>query len=292
MFGYQTLDNMDGKQARRTGTSSALGFLFDHGCDALNSFVSSVHVAACLGLGWDYGIIILFNTFLPFFMQSWEHYFVGEFILPVVNGPSEGILVCVGMLICSATFGSTWWQIPVYNFPNTLLIAVLKFDKALATFVPTLFGKMPLLGSCLAGLAGTAYPFSQQGAEEGILTVAVSNTLDLLAGFFGEATTAQSAGEIDVLQWQPLPSLHLTHFGIVAIFFVLMALGTFLFSVKKVLEHVRGKRGTPSSFHAASSSLLKYFGFALCWLVWVLLDKHRLLSFSIFTWMPLVSTCI
>jgi ethanolaminephosphotransferase len=29
---YQLLDNMDGKQARRTGTSSALGTLFDHGC--------------------------------------------------------------------------------------------------------------------------------------------------------------------------------------------------------------------------------------------------------------------
>jgi len=30
-FAYATLDNMDGKQARRTGSSSALGLLFDHG---------------------------------------------------------------------------------------------------------------------------------------------------------------------------------------------------------------------------------------------------------------------
>jgi phosphatidylglycerophosphate synthase len=28
---YQTLDAVDGKQARRTGTSSPLGQLFDHG---------------------------------------------------------------------------------------------------------------------------------------------------------------------------------------------------------------------------------------------------------------------
>jgi ethanolaminephosphotransferase len=27
-------DEMDGKQARRTGNSSPLGMLFDHGCDA------------------------------------------------------------------------------------------------------------------------------------------------------------------------------------------------------------------------------------------------------------------
>lgn len=31
LFMYSTLDNMDGKQARRTGSSSPLGLLFDHG---------------------------------------------------------------------------------------------------------------------------------------------------------------------------------------------------------------------------------------------------------------------
>ena len=31
LFTYSTLDNVDGKQARRTGSSSPLGLLFDHG---------------------------------------------------------------------------------------------------------------------------------------------------------------------------------------------------------------------------------------------------------------------
>ncbi|KAI5389850.1 Choline/ethanolaminephosphotransferase 1 [Lathyrus oleraceus] len=35
LFLYQTLDAVDGKQARRTNSSSPLGELFDHGCDAL-----------------------------------------------------------------------------------------------------------------------------------------------------------------------------------------------------------------------------------------------------------------
>ena len=35
LFVYQTMDGMDGKQARRTKSSSALGQLFDHGCDAI-----------------------------------------------------------------------------------------------------------------------------------------------------------------------------------------------------------------------------------------------------------------
>lgn len=33
-FMYRMLDEMDGKQARRTGNSSPLGLIFDHGCDA------------------------------------------------------------------------------------------------------------------------------------------------------------------------------------------------------------------------------------------------------------------
>jgi ethanolaminephosphotransferase len=36
MFMYQTLDAIDGKQARRTGSSSPLGQLFDHGCDVFS----------------------------------------------------------------------------------------------------------------------------------------------------------------------------------------------------------------------------------------------------------------
>lgn len=38
---YQILDVADGKQARKTGNSSPLGLLFDHGCDALNVVVSA-----------------------------------------------------------------------------------------------------------------------------------------------------------------------------------------------------------------------------------------------------------
>jgi phosphatidylglycerophosphate synthase len=35
LFAYQTLDNIDGKQARRTKSSSPLGELFDHVSDAM-----------------------------------------------------------------------------------------------------------------------------------------------------------------------------------------------------------------------------------------------------------------
>ena len=37
IFIYQTLDAIDGKQARRTNSASPLGELFDHGCDSLST---------------------------------------------------------------------------------------------------------------------------------------------------------------------------------------------------------------------------------------------------------------
>lgn len=37
LFLYQSLDAIDGKQARRTKSSSPLGELFDHGCDSVST---------------------------------------------------------------------------------------------------------------------------------------------------------------------------------------------------------------------------------------------------------------
>ena len=37
IFLYQSLDAIDGKQARRTNSSSPLGELFDHGCDSVSA---------------------------------------------------------------------------------------------------------------------------------------------------------------------------------------------------------------------------------------------------------------
>ena len=36
LFIYQSMDAIDGKQARRTNSSTQLGELFDHGCDAIS----------------------------------------------------------------------------------------------------------------------------------------------------------------------------------------------------------------------------------------------------------------
>jgi ethanolaminephosphotransferase len=105
---YQTLDNMDGKQARRVGASSPLGLLFDHGCDAVNSCWM-----VCLALGrndafWVY--IMLMGPYAMFFISTWEEYFTGELIMPIINGPNEGLLGSVVVSLISCIYGPSFWQ--------------------------------------------------------------------------------------------------------------------------------------------------------------------------------------
>lgn len=112
---YQTLDNMDGKQARRIGLRSPLGLIVDHGCDALHAGVlGPATAAAVLGTGassWQTAVIFMVGT-APFFTNSWESFHIGTFILPVVNGPSDGLCLIAACLGATAVYGPSAWRRP------------------------------------------------------------------------------------------------------------------------------------------------------------------------------------
>ncbi|PWA75103.1 putative CDP-alcohol phosphatidyltransferase class-I family protein 3 [Artemisia annua] len=92
LFLYQTFDAVDGKQARRTNSSSPLGELFDHGCDALACALEALAFASTAMCGrnafWFWVI-----SAVPFYFATWEHYFTNTLILPAVNGPTEGLML-------------------------------------------------------------------------------------------------------------------------------------------------------------------------------------------------------
>lgn len=119
LFMYQFLDNLDGHQARRTKTSSPLGLLMDHGCDAFNTIIGSVSVATavCAGPTWK-SWIVLMTAVIVFFMNTWEEYYRGALILPIINGANEGILVAIGIYFLTAVVGPSWW------IANSVTIAV------------------------------------------------------------------------------------------------------------------------------------------------------------------------
>ncbi|KAI5389851.1 Choline/ethanolaminephosphotransferase 1, variant 2 [Lathyrus oleraceus] len=74
LFLYQTLDAVDGKQARRTNSSSPLGELFDHGCDALACTFEALAFGSTSMCGRSTFWWWLISA-ITFYLATWEHYF-------------------------------------------------------------------------------------------------------------------------------------------------------------------------------------------------------------------------
>jgi len=90
IIAYYTLDCMDGKQARRTGSSSPLGQLFDHGFDCLCVQFFVANSASYAMLGGTYWFVALQTSLqLAFFMAQWEEY--NTHILPHCAGKWCGV---------------------------------------------------------------------------------------------------------------------------------------------------------------------------------------------------------
>ncbi|KAK9061348.1 hypothetical protein SSX86_018528 [Deinandra increscens subsp. villosa] len=108
LFLYQTFDAVDGKQARRTNSSSPLGELFDHGCDALACALEALAFGSTAMCGrntfWFWVI-----SAVPFYGATWEHYFTNTLVLPVVNGPTEGLMLIYFAHFFTSVVGAEWW---------------------------------------------------------------------------------------------------------------------------------------------------------------------------------------
>ena len=79
LFIYQSLDAIDGKQARRTGSASPLGELVDHGCDSVSMVVVILSTSVAIELGTEPVWMFFFSfmgTFL-FYCAHWQAYVSG-----------------------------------------------------------------------------------------------------------------------------------------------------------------------------------------------------------------------
>ena len=80
LFIYQTLDGMDGIQARRIGLSSPLGEVFDHGLDAILTFVYAAVAGCSVGINQGYpllGLLLGVAVLLLNFFYHWQTYVSG-----------------------------------------------------------------------------------------------------------------------------------------------------------------------------------------------------------------------
>lgn len=101
---YQTFDAMDGKQARRTGSSTPLGQLFDHGCDCLACL--SHHSMAAMaflpgGSRWCAAGLSALQT--GFFLAQWQEYYTG--VLQTSMGPVGVTETQYGLILLAVLVG-------------------------------------------------------------------------------------------------------------------------------------------------------------------------------------------
>jgi len=133
LFLYQTLDNVDGKQARKLHNSTPLGMIMDHGCDALGLACLSLGMARIICLD-NFNLILLVFTFgvtFGFYVSAWCQYFSnGLMILGTVNAVDDGIPVIWITAFLSALFGQNFWRTPI-----TILGETYGLNTVIATTV-------------------------------------------------------------------------------------------------------------------------------------------------------------
>ncbi|XP_056093886.1 choline/ethanolaminephosphotransferase 1b isoform X2 [Rhinichthys klamathensis goyatoka] len=158
LFVYQSLDAIDGKQARRTNSSSPLGELFDHGCDSLSTVfvVLGTSIAVQLGSHPDWMFFCCFAGMFMFYCAHWQTYVSGTLRFGIFDVTE--LQICLVLLqMFTATVGPTFWNetIPVINIQMKMIPPLCTFIGAVFTctnyFRVIFTGGVGKNGSTIAG---------------------------------------------------------------------------------------------------------------------------------------------
>ncbi|XP_022921034.2 choline/ethanolaminephosphotransferase 1 isoform X1 [Onthophagus taurus] len=169
LFVYQSLDAIDGKQARRTGSANPLGELFDHGCDSISTVFVALAACTSVQLGYYPGWMFFqcFSAMTLFYCAHWQTYVSGTLRFGQVDVTEAQNTIIILQLI-SAIFGPSIWttkffgdSIPLwYSIPIlTCICGVWSLSNMLVVIFTGGVGKN---GSTVAGTSvlSPIIPFS------------------------------------------------------------------------------------------------------------------------------------
>ncbi|XP_046816069.1 cholinephosphotransferase 1 isoform X7 [Vespa crabro] len=169
LFIYQSLDAIDGKQARRTGTSTPLGELFDHGCDSISTVFVALSACIAVQLGY-YPTWMFFQCFCAmtlFYCAHWQTYVSGSLRFGKVD-VTEAQFTIIGIHLVSAIFGPKIWmmelpytgtEVKIFPLWIAVGIAILLAQSSISVILAGGVGKN---GSTVAGTSvlSPIIPFS------------------------------------------------------------------------------------------------------------------------------------
>uniref|UniRef100_A0A453R2D5 Aminoalcoholphosphotransferase n=1 Tax=Aegilops tauschii subsp. strangulata TaxID=200361 RepID=A0A453R2D5_AEGTS len=200
LFLYQTFDAVDGKQARRTSSSSPLGELFDHGCDALACAFEALALGSTLMCGrltFCYWVVAA----VPFYLATWEHYFTNTLILPVINGPTEGLMLIYVSHLFTFFTGAEWWAQDFRKSLPLISLVPLPFVPEIPLYVIVLilmimFAVIPTVGSNIGNVQKVV------DARKGSMELALAMLLPFIALLAGVAVWCYLSPS-DIMKNQP-----------------------------------------------------------------------------------------
>ncbi|XP_027711685.1 cholinephosphotransferase 1 [Vombatus ursinus] len=158
LFIYQSLDAIDGKQARRTNSCSPLGELFDHGCDSISTVFVALGASIAIRLGSDPNWLFFccFVGMFMFYCAHWQTYVSGVLRFGKLD-VTEVQLAIVTVFILTSFGGTSMWDyiIPVIEvklklFPLLGIVAGAFFSCS-NYFHTILSGGVGKNGSTIAG---------------------------------------------------------------------------------------------------------------------------------------------
>ncbi|TGZ76047.1 hypothetical protein CRM22_000040 [Opisthorchis felineus] len=152
VFLAHTMDGTDGKQARRTGSSSPLGELFDHGCDSWSMFfIPAALLTMCGSYSTPIRLFFLQWILLWTFLSShWEKYITGVLFLPwAFDFAQLGVILSC---ILAYKFGFEIFGVPiVFGLSMAVLFEITLLVSFFLVHIP--FTMYNLLHDCTPGVS-------------------------------------------------------------------------------------------------------------------------------------------
>jgi len=134
VFVAYTLDGIDGKQARRTGTSTPLGELFDHGLDSYSSLFIMIYLFSLFGVH-DLPVMrmqfMTFCVYMNFYLSHFEKYNTKVMFLPW--GYDFVMWGCALALFVAYVFGPSIYVTPIFGFTPTFLVEILLYSSGIVS---------------------------------------------------------------------------------------------------------------------------------------------------------------
>jgi ethanolaminephosphotransferase len=104
---YRMLDELDGKQARKTGNSSPLGLLFDHGCDSFTTSLLTLMIMKLVQIGNSAFLMVpLLASSMAFYFSTLEEYYIGGLYLGPGNGATDGSVLLISLFLYAGYRGN------------------------------------------------------------------------------------------------------------------------------------------------------------------------------------------